>query len=101
MPQRPLPNQIPQQLVNVEVVMPVHNSLGGLQGGSTDERYHVTREMYDWIIEQMGDTPTPPDTHTYYDGGHAGTPEEDYEQNLDGGPAPDEDRDILNDNSGA
>jgi hypothetical protein len=36
-----------------------HNSLAQIQGGKDGERYHISKQMYDWVMCQMSKTPCP------------------------------------------
>ena len=36
-----------------------HNNLQNLQGGTSRERYHLTKAMYDWVVCQQNKTPCP------------------------------------------
>ena len=52
-----------------------HELIAGLLGGNEDGHYHLTKDQWDDVIEMV-------DMHVY-DGGFAGTTEDEYQLNID------------------
>ena len=69
-----------------------HEALENLLGGDSTGHYHLTKAEYEAVIKLISEPE--PEVWTVYDGGNAGTTEDEYNANrdhwLDGGfPEPD------------